>query len=185
MQFNDHEKIPATRDFATSDESLLAILKAFFPRQVNTQQTIGFRILHTLDIFSGLFREQNYAALNSSNYFKGLTLFTRALKCLKWIILIIIWRLSKIYRLVGCCQGVQIRIKRAGTGCRKLYQCRIIKKCRKIHVYNYMQMGITNYNWKKKKGEQFYSYNKKYIAQQENSAIIDHESICELPGVKW
>jgi hypothetical protein len=46
------EKIPArnaiyahAQDFVTSDELLLAILKAFIPLPLNKQQTIGFHVL--------------------------------------------------------------------------------------------------------------------------------------------
>jgi hypothetical protein len=45
------EKIPArnsiyahAQDFATSDELLLAILKAFIPQPLNKQQTVGFHV---------------------------------------------------------------------------------------------------------------------------------------------
>jgi hypothetical protein len=45
------EKIPArneiyahAQDFASSDELLLAILKAFIPQPLNKQQTVGFHV---------------------------------------------------------------------------------------------------------------------------------------------
>jgi hypothetical protein len=52
VQPTDHEKVPAripythAQDFAISDELLLAILKAFIPRQVNKQHTIGFSCVY-------------------------------------------------------------------------------------------------------------------------------------------
>jgi hypothetical protein len=49
--YDKKKKIPASnaiyahaQDFSASDELLLAILKAFIPLPLNTQQTIGFHV---------------------------------------------------------------------------------------------------------------------------------------------